>query len=195
MSGGIDKAITVAFAPQVTPVYMFTLLLAQNPGANPAALAVAVVFAALIPAASLLAYARLSRLDYQVKDPRRRNPLFISAAISYAIGLVLLLYLHAPFIASALMLAYVVNITAAGLINFFDKVSVHVWGISGPSVALFYVYGYPVLAALIALAAVVGVSRIRIKAHTPLQVVSAILVSVPLTFLVVYFLAPLLFSL
>jgi hypothetical protein len=195
MAGGIDKAITAAFAPQITPIYMFALLLAPNLQANLAALTVAIVFASAIPLASLLAYVKLAKVDYQIMDPRKRYPLFIIAVVSYAVGLVLLLSLRAPFIASALMLCYAINTAAAGLINRFDKISTHVWGISGPAVALFYAYGCVVFAVAIALAVLVGVSRIRMKAHTAWQVASAMLVSVPLTLCIVYLIAPFLFSL
>lgn len=110
-------------------------------------------------------------------------------------GLAVLLHINAPFIASALMLAYAVNTTVAALINRFDKISTHVWGISGPAVALLYAYGYLAFAAVIALAALVGVSRVRMKAHTPWQAASAILVSLPLTLFIIYLVAPFLFSL
>ncbi len=195
MANRIDKAVTVAFAPQLTPIYMFAALLASSLQANLVALVVAIAFASVIPAASLLAYVRLAGVDYQIMDPRKRYPLFISAVASYLVGLAVLLHINAPFIASALMLAYAVNTTVAALINRFDKISTHVWGISGPAVALLYAYGYLAFAAVIALAALVGVSRVRMKAHTPWQAASAILVSLPLTLFIIYLVAPFLFSL
>lgn len=76
MANRIDKAVTVAFAPQLTPIYMFAALLASSLQANLVALVVAIAFASVIPAASLLAYVRLAGVDYQIMDPRKRYPLF-----------------------------------------------------------------------------------------------------------------------
>jgi hypothetical protein len=195
MGKGIDVVVSAVFAPQVTPAYMFVLLLAGSLYPNLAVLTAAIVASSALPIVSLIAYSKLSKVDYYVSDPKKRGPLFIFAVGSYAAGLLILLYLKAPFIVSALMLSYAVNTSIAGMINRFEKVSIHVWGLSGPAVALFYSYGYPAFAALIALAALVGISRIRLKAHTPLQVILAMLISVPLTVFVVYFMAPVLFSL
>jgi membrane-associated phospholipid phosphatase len=85
------------------------------------------------------------------------------------------------------MLAYVINtIIAAIITKYFTKISIHVWGISGPSVAILYAYGLPAFLIMLILAAIVGYSRIKLKAHIINQVIAAIIFSVLITILVIY---------
>ncbi len=57
---------------------------------------------------------------------------------------------------------------------------------------MFYYYGLVGIAAMLALAAVVGFSRVRLGKHTVRQVLLSFVLSVPVTAFVVYYLAPLL---
>ena len=190
MPKGIHEVIALIEAPQITPAYMFALLLAGSLGTNILALIVAIIFSVGMQLASLLFYIRTMDTDLFISDRKKRAPLFAVAIISYAIGVVILYFINAPFIVTALMISYVINTIVASTINHFDKVSIHTWSISGPAVALFYQYGIVVFACAIAVAFLVGYSRVRAKAHSIRQVLLAVAVSVPLTIFVVYILAP-----
>jgi len=192
MQNKIHGFIALIFAPQVTSMYVFALLVASDFMQRLPELVVASAFASIIPILSLLVYVKSARIDLEVSDRTKRPLLFFAAIFSFLIGFLLLRAMHAPFIMTALMLAYIINTFAAALITRFDKISVHVWGISGPAVALLYQYGYAVFSAALLLAVVVGISRIKAKAHNLRQVTSALVVSVLLTVFVVYYLAPLL---
>ena len=186
-----SKFASLVFPAQVTPAYFFVLLLLAYRLENQAmGLVVALLFSVAIPTVVLLYFVKIKRIDLFISDRRKRHWPFIITILSYAIGFFALLAIHSPFIVSALMLSYVINTAIAALINLFEKVSIHVWAISGPAVALFYQYGLPAFIAAIIVATLVGIARIRLKAHTPLQVLLALLVSVPLTFLAIYSVAP-----
>lgn len=190
MPKNIYNLISLLFPAQITPIYFFIILLINDLPSHIPELIIAGVFSSLIQITSLIIYVRIKKLDIFVSNRNERPLLFFIAIVSYLIGFLALMWIHATFIITATMLAYVVNTTAATIINHFEKVSVHTWGISGPAVALLYQYGYFVFALALLLSLVVGFSRVKAKAHTLRQVVFAILVSVPLTFFVVYYLAP-----
>jgi len=128
-----------------------------------------------------------SKVGFYVLDKKKRLPLFTIGIISYIVGFIILEFTGAPFIFKALMLAYVINtIIAAIITKYFTKISIHVWGISGPSVAILYAYGLPAFLIMLILAAIVGYSRIKLKAHIINQVIAAIIFSVLITILVIY---------
>lgn len=180
------SVLSLLFAPQLSSVYWFILLYMQSTH-NLLYLLVAIVFSSLIQLLSLLVYAKMSGVDLYVTDKEKRMPLFFITVVAYLIGFVLLEFTSAPFIFKALMLAYVINTSIAALITKYrTKVSVHVWGISGPSVAILYVYGYPAFAAMLLLALLVGYSRVKANAHTPNQVIYAVVCSVLITVAVIY---------
>lgn len=175
------------FAPQLSTIYWFFLLYIQASHANLLYLAIAVVFASLIQIVSLLAYAKIAGVGLYVMNKERRLPLFLVSILSYTIGFIVLIIVSAPFIFKALMLAYIINTVIAALITrYLTKISIHVWGISGPSVAILYAYGYPAFIAMLLLAILVGYSRIKIKAHTPKQVAYALACSILITIAVIY---------
>ncbi|MEM3247345.1 MAG: hypothetical protein QXD17_02020 [Candidatus Micrarchaeaceae archaeon] len=178
--------LSLSFAPQISPIYWFLLLFigSQN---NLIVFFVAITFSSLVQIVSLIVYAKRTNSGFYVADKEKRLPLFLISITAYFIGFVLLEVLKASFIFKALMLAYIINTIIAALITkYLTKISIHVWGISGPSVAILYVYGYYAFAAMLALALIIGYSRIMVKAHSFRQVISAIFLSILITILVIY---------
>lgn len=181
------KIVSIVFAPQITPAYFFIALLYATGSTSYLLLDVPIAFASIVPLLLLAAFARLSDQGVFVRDRSKRYPLFYAVAVSYAIGFVILRYINAPFIITALMLAYMLNLVLAIFINrYVNKVSIHVWGISGPAVAILYSFGPFAFFLLIALAAFVGLSRIGTGDHTIEEVEIAILASILLTYLVIF---------
>ena len=181
--------VSLIMVPQVSPLYFFLALFAYVKGMTIAELAVSILFAAVVEIAYSAAYIRKAGADIFVTQRRKRDSIFYVSIASFLIGFLALRALGAPYIISTLMLAYFVNAIAAFLINtFFDKVSIHVWNISGPSIAILYVLGAVPFAVTLIAAAFVGYSRIMLKHHTIRQVALAFLVSLPLTYLIVFYL-------
>ncbi len=180
--------MAVVFMPQITSAYAFMALATATGSRNTLLyLAIAVVFAALIQVSSLLVYIQLSRKDVNIADRQDRPTLFVIATISYLVGFILLRGLLAPFIFSALMFAYFANsILAAVITKYLTKVSVHTWGITGPSVAILHSLGILAFAAALALGVVVGITRITLRYHTWAQVLLSFVVSIPFTWFIVY---------
>ncbi len=184
----ICRAIAIVFMPQLSSAYAFLALAFSNGIRNILVyLIISIMFATLIEVASLLVYTWFSGKDANVEDREDRPVLFAIAIFSYLIGFVLLRYLEAPFIFSALMFAYFANtILAAVITRYLTKVSIHTWGITGPSVAILYSLGVPAFVLTLIVGALVGASRVLLGYHTWEQVVLSVLTSVPLTGFIVY---------
>ncbi|OLE70877.1 hypothetical protein AUF78_04595 [archaeon 13_1_20CM_2_51_12] len=121
-----------------------------------------------------------------VEDREDRPVPFATAIFSYIVGLVTLRFLGAPFIFSGLMFAYVGNTALAAVITkYLTKVSIHTWGITGPSVAILFSFGaVPFLVLVVGL--VLGTARVTLGYHTWAQVALSFLTAVPFTWLILY---------
>jgi hypothetical protein len=185
-----SKAVSVVFAPQVSSIYAFAALsLASGIETTGLQLLIAVLFTSLIPTAALFAHMRRSKTDSNVEEKGDRPILFLTVILSYLAGFVSLRYLGAPFIFDALMFAYFVNtILAAFITKYGTKVSVHTWGVTGPSVAILYSYGLAGFIVMLLAGGMVAGSRVALGYHTVEQVSLSVLVSIPFTWLVIYIL-------
>lgn len=191
MQKQIAEFLSVVFMPQLSSSYFFMLLFIHAP--TPIRFVfIAVLFSSAVPLLSILYYVVVMKGDANVFDKEHRSFLFLIAIISYLIGFILLRYLEAPFIFSALMLSYTLNTIVAALITkYLTKVSIHVWGISGPSVAVFYYYGLLGFLMMAMVAAIVGIARVRLGQHKITQVLLSFVLSIPVTFFIIYGLSPL----
>src|SRR5437899_8578300 len=127
--------------PPLFSFYVFLALLFST-GSAWFYLIISVIFASIIQGISLLRYVRTSKKDANVENRDDRPALFAIAIITYTLGYVTLRSLGAPFIFNGLMFAYVCNTTLAPVITkYLTQVSVHTWGIAGPSVSILYDHG------------------------------------------------------
>lgn len=95
--------------------------------------------------------------------------------MSVLVGIVLLVALDAPRELTALVVAMFVGGLAATVINHFWKLSVHASVAAGTTAVLVLAFGPALLAAAVVVAAV-GWSRVRLRDHTPWQVVAGTVV-------------------
>ncbi len=190
----ICNAIAVVFMPQVSSIYVFLALsIANGIEETPLYLLISILFAGLIELGSLLVYVRFLKRDANVQDREDRPILFAIAILSYLVGFTLLRYLGAPFIFSALMFAYFANTTFAAVITrYLTKVSIHAWGITGPSVAILYSFGVLGFLLMLVIGGIVGGTRVKLGYHTWRQVVLSFLTSIPFTWFIVYIIPQLL---
>ena len=161
----IWSAISIAFMPPLFSFYVF-LALSFSTG-SVWYLIISVIFASVIQGISLLLYGRLSKKDVNVELREDRPTLFATANFSYILGFAALRFLDAPFIFSGLMFAYVCNTGLAAVITkYLTKVSIHTWGIAGPSVAILYSFGALPFVLGLVIGLVVGSTRVKLGYHT-----------------------------
>ncbi len=120
--------------------------------------------------------------DYYASERKTRTVPFFGAALSYLLGALLLSSLTAPVIITALMLCYGVNTFIMMMINLKWKISIHASGITGPATFLFYSFGLIAIPFFL-LVLPVGWARLRLRAHTPAQVLAGALLTIAITWL------------
>jgi membrane-associated phospholipid phosphatase len=130
------------------------------------------LFCAVVPYGMILLGVRrgtLSDRHIGVRSQRTR-PLTLGL-LSVLAGLTLLLVLGAPRELVALVVASFAGGAVGTAINHFWKMSVHASVAAGSAVVLVLVFGPPLLAAWLVVAAV-GWSRVRLRDHTTAQVLT-----------------------
>ncbi|MDZ7339252.1 MAG: phosphoesterase PA-phosphatase [candidate division KSB1 bacterium] len=145
--------------------------------------------ASVLPAAYVLRLVRQKRVsDKHVPIREQRTRPYLVATVCYALGLVLVKAVGAPFPVWGLMWCYVVNTLVLALINLRWKMSAHAMGAAGALAGLTYALGMAVAPSFF-LVLVVGWARIRLRAHTVAQVVAGALAGAGLTFVQLHLLA------
>jgi len=119
-------------------------------------------------------------LDASVKE-ERTLPMAITISF-FIIGIIILIIFKVNIISIAFWFCYISNTLITIFINKQWKISAHTMGAAGPLAALFFVFG-PVALIFSILTILVGWSRIRLKCHTIMQVITGGLLAFISTYL------------
>jgi membrane-associated phospholipid phosphatase len=182
-SRGFAQLLSFIFNPPIVAAPTFLFLIAMEKPTNPLALElITVLFGTLIPLAIVFGLSRRRIIpDIWASERETRVIPFAGAVFSYLIGAAALVFAKSPTIITSLMLCYLGNTVVMMFITLRWKISVHASGIAGPSTALVYLLG-ATAAPLLLLAVPVGWARIKLGAHTILQVIGG----ASLTFLITW---------
>jgi len=170
----LAKIISNIFNPVIVAPGAFAILInqASNPGSNRMLIWLIVLFfATIVPIVAMLWLKKkgaITDLDVSLRE-QRLIPLLIGI-FSYGAAYVILEWLNADHITKGLVFCSLTNIIIVTVITRYWKISIHAAGLTGPLAALWVLwnsYAFP----MAALAALVGTSRVILKAHTPSQVV------------------------
>ena len=112
---------------------------------------------------------------------RERTLPYLISIFCTAVTFALLFLTRAPSLFLAMMLVFLGNTAFLLVVNLWWKMSAHMMGAVGPVTILLWKWGLWALP-LFALALLVGWSRIRLRAHTPSQVVAGGVAGVVLTY-------------
>ncbi len=123
-------------------------------------------------------------LDASIKEERTFP--FLIATGFYLAGLLFLIWFQINIISIAFWFCYISNTIIVVLVNKYWKISIHAIGASGAAAALFIVLGPFALLALI-LTLLVGWSRVKLKCHTPMQVIAGTIFGFCSTYLQIHF--------
>jgi len=146
---------------------------------------VSLIFGTILPFASIVIGVELKKrknenTEYDLPNKKDRVIPYILAIISYLTGTIILYFFNAPLLTIGLMFCYFSNTMLAFLINFFWKISAHSIGVMGPATALVFAFGYVGFIYALILPFVMW-SRIYLKKHTMLQVITGALLGFILT--------------
>ena len=176
--------ISVALNPTIIAGFAFLILVSrQSIQTSFLLMIVCLTFGTLVP---LVMVHQLSKRgivsDYYVSQKEERAKPFAGAMISYLVGSGVLFLVNAPAIVTAFMLCYAGNTMIMMIITLRWKISIHAAGVAAAATGLIYAIG--VWAALFfTLLLPVGWARVRLKAHTPLQMLAGGLVTIAATWI------------
>jgi membrane-associated phospholipid phosphatase len=150
---------------------------------------ISITFGALIPIVTSLILIKKMKTDLDITDRTKRTMPLILAICSYLIGFLVLLWFGAPAVVSALMLIYGTNTLIILIINFYWKISIHAMGLAGPTAAFIFAFGFVgvIIGLIIPL---VMWSRLKLKKHTPSQVIAGSVLGLLLTWIQLSYIVP-----
>lgn len=151
---------------------------------------ISIIFGALIPISTSLILIKKMHTDLDITDRTKRTVPLIFAICSYMLGFLMLLWYGAPDIVSVLMLIYGTNTLLILIINFYWKISIHAMGIAGPTAAFIFTFG-PLGIIVGLIIPLVMWSRLKLKKHTPSQVIAGSLLGLLSTWIQLSYLVPL----
>ena len=131
---------------------------------------ISLVFASILPMAIILFWAKRLNTDKDISNRQDRFIQLVVGIVSYFIGVLVSLVLHADNFLTLLLLCYAVNTGVVLLITAKWKISVHTTGLSGPVAALILLLG-PIGAVFGILYPIVIWSRVLLKKHTLAQAI------------------------
>ena len=179
----VGAVITHVFNPAVVAAFAFLILLYSRNILSPLLVGVCLTFATFVPLTMIYLLSKRGVIsDFFVSERSERAKPFAGAILSYLVGGLTLWWLRTPTIVTALMLCYAGNTLVMMLITRRWKISVHASGIAGPTTVLTESLGLWA-SVFFALLLPVGWARIRLKAHTPTQVLLGALVTIAATWL------------
>jgi len=182
-----ERISLIFSAPSIAFIAILIFTLFSPIGIGPlltqtASILLGTLFLSVLPIAPVAYYARKGTIDIDITDRKKRPRFFAMSLVGYSLGAVTFGLLNATSM-MVLSLAYVFVTLSVALISLFWKVSVHTTGIAGPVTGLTYVFGW-VVAPLYLLLLPVGWARLKLRAHTPAQLVVGVIVAFFVTFLV-----------
>ncbi len=142
------------------------------------------IFAGILPIILVMLFLKARKngkeVDIDIPVRAERNHPLILVILSYIIGTVILFAIDAPLITTTLMFCYFSNTLILFFINLYWKISIHAMGVSGPSIALIYVFGSPGIIFSLIIPLVMW-SRIYLNKHTVSQVIIGTILGLVLT--------------
>jgi membrane-associated phospholipid phosphatase len=178
------RGLTEIFAPAVLAAAL-PIIIGLHAGPTPQAGLgwglLASLFSAVIPYSMIWYGVRRGRLsDRHIGVREQRTKPLALGLLSVLIGLALLALLGAPREVIAIVVALFVGGLVVTVINHFWKLSVHASVAAGTMVVLVLVFG-PILLATAVVVAAVGWSRVRLRDHTPSQVLAGTVIGAVVT--------------
>ena len=144
---------------------------------------ISILFTNILPLFTIIYYKNLGKLSaFDAPLRQERIELLVIAAIYNAIGFILLDHLGASQLIKGLMFCYAINTAIVWRITIYWKISIHMVGIGGPIIALWFSgFEYPIVMGSIII--LVSTARVILKAHTPAQVIAGTLFAMVLAYI------------
>lgn len=171
---GLARLISHAFNPAGLALLVFVVsaMLFPSQGGE---IWIGLCFYVVFPALALLYLLRSGRIDALYPHRREeRNGLLLAGFASYSLGYILLLLTESSALMCSTGLSFSAATLCVWLINRHWKISIHCVGVGGAIVLLFFVGGEGFWPSALAIP-LVAWARLKLLAHTPLQLIAGFL--------------------
>ncbi len=121
--------------------------------------------------------------DFDVSRKEQRPKLFVFGALITFLYLVSLFILNGPKILFIAVFGIILGVLVISIVNRWVKASIHTATISAFSLSLVIIYGNTLLPLLL-LIPLMGWARVKIKKHTPIEIVVGSFLGITLTIIV-----------
>ena len=195
-------AISVIFQPVFVPLYSLIILFnadtyityAVHPHIKTAVYSITFLNTILLPIGIFYYFLKAKVIEsFHMHTAKERSLPFLTTIVFHLSTLFLFSRMPVPALFSNLVLGAIASVAVAFIINLKWKVSIHMLGMGGlvgtiiGLVLRYQISARPLIMMLVLLSGLVGYSRLKLKAHTPLQVyVGFILGTLILTSTVVF---------
>ena len=180
----LSQIISTVINPLVVAPITFGLLIYHDQTHIPRHLLffISILFTTILPFFTIIYYKKLGKLSaYDAPLRQERIELLVIAAIYNATGFILLDHLGASQLIKGLMFCYAINTAIVWGITIYWKISIHMVGIGGPIIALWFSgFDHPIIMGVIII--LVGIARIIVRAHTPAQVITGTIFAMVLAY-------------
>ena len=187
----LARFISVVFHPLFIPLYCVLIIFNSpvyiiyqlNIDAKYAVCAVVAVFTLVLPAVSTVMLLKMDGIkSLKMNSQEERKLPFIMSAIFYATAYFSMQQVGIPKLITNAILGATISLVILFLANFKQKTSAHMVGIGGLlgivyTLSEIYIVGISqFLFPSIILAGLIGYSRLRLKAHQPIEIYSGLIV-------------------
>ena len=178
------KIISVVFNPLVVSPFTFYILIFNDNNPNEYLLLfIAIFFSSVLPFSSIIYFKKLGKFSsLEAPIRKQRLDLLVISSLYNSLAFILLKYFHASNIVQGLMFCYALNTAITWYITRYWKISIHMIGLGGPFIALI-LFGYNNLIIMILIIISVYLSRIKLKAHSHLQLIAGTFLAVALAYI------------
>ncbi|MBU3896345.1 MAG: hypothetical protein KJ697_00200 [Nanoarchaeota archaeon] len=139
------------------------------------------LFLGVIPLTTTVMLYKFKAINDVAPKKEDRPMGYVVGIMSFIFALILFYYFDSR-VMFLISLAYIVVSSVSLLVNKFSKLSVHVAGVIGPITALVYVFGLGLIP-LYVLVLPVAYARIKLKAHSLMEVLLGVIVGFSVTYL------------
>ena len=187
----LARFISVVFHPLFIPLYCVLIIFNSpvyiiyqlNIDAKYAMCAVVVVFTLVLPAVSTVMLLKMDGIkSLKMNSQEERKLPFIMSAIFYATAYFSMQQVGIPKLITNAILGATISLVILFLANFKQKTSAHMVGIGGLlgivyTLSEIYIVGISqFLFPSIILAGLIGYSRLKLKAHQPIEIYSGLII-------------------
>ncbi len=185
----VARIVSYLFIPPVMNLLTFLYLAGFSTGKTKSNIIfISALFGVIIPIIFFVIMRRKGKIDDDdAKIKEQRSIPYLFGIFLIVIAILFSIYLHLPEIIVVVWIAYLLNSVILLAVNGMWKMSAHAMGTAIP-VGVALNFSYEMFFVFLFILLITSWSRLKLKVHTPAQVLAGALTGFTVTYLTIYFL-------